>query len=109
VFPLRDIQDVRVVKKRKKKALPVTFSAIGVIVAVTGAAFRSGAPLTIGVMLFVVGWLAWLVQDVDHQLLVKTANGEREAVSSPDPDFLARLEQAVRTALASSGGNASPR
>jgi Family of unknown function (DUF6232) len=108
VFSLRDIQDVRVVTMRKNKALPVAVSTAGVIVAAAGAVFRSGAALAIGVMLVVVGALAWLVQDVTHRLIVKTANGEREAVSSPDPDFLARVEQAVRAALASSA-NASPR
>jgi Family of unknown function (DUF6232) len=108
VFSLRDIQEVRVVTMRKNKAVPVAVSAVGVIVAATGTVFQSGAALMIGVMLIVVGALAWLVQDVAHRLLVKTTNGEREAVSSPDPDFLARVEQAVRTALASSG-NASPR
>src|ERR1700737_1660529 len=101
VFSLRDIQDVRVVTMRKNKALPVAVSTIGVIVAAAGAVFRSGAALSIGVMLVVVGALAWLVQDVTHRLVVKTANGEREAVSSPDPVFLTRVEQAVRAALAS--------
>ncbi len=109
VISLRDIQNVRVVKKRKNKALPIAISAVGVIVAAAGIASQSGAALGIGVMVIVVGWLAWAVQDVYHLLLVETANGEREAVSSPDPEFLARVEQAVRTALASSGGNASPR
>jgi hypothetical protein len=108
VFSLRDIQDVRVVTMRKNKALPVAVSAIGVIVAATGAVFQSAAALAIGVMVIVVGALAWLVQDVTHRLLVKTADGEREAISSSDPDFLARVEQALRTALASSG-NTSPR
>jgi hypothetical protein len=108
VFSLRDIQDVRVVKMRKNKALPIAVSTVGVVVAAAGAVSRSGAALTIGVMLVVVGALAWLVQDVTHRLVVKTANGEREAVSSPDLDFLARVEQAVRTALATSG-NASLR
>jgi hypothetical protein len=108
VFPLRDIHEVRVVKIRKNKALPIAVSSVGVVVAAIGAVVQSGAALTIGVMLVVVGALAWLVQDVNHQLLVKTAKGEQEAVSSPDPDFLARVEQGVRAALASSG-NAPPR
>ncbi|MEA3121155.1 MAG: hypothetical protein QOH33_696 [Paraburkholderia sp.] len=108
VFSLRDIQDVRVVTMRKNKALPLAVSSVGVIVAATGAVLQSGAALAIGVMLIVVGALAWLVQDVKHLLLVNTAAGEREAVSSADLDFLARVERAVRTALTSSG-NASPR
>jgi hypothetical protein len=105
VFALRDIQDVRVVIIRKNKAFPAAISLVGAIVAavgVVGALDRSGAALGLGVMLVVVGALAWLWQDVRHQLVVKTPQGEREAVSSSDLDFLARVEQAVRAALANS-------
>jgi Family of unknown function (DUF6232) len=105
VFALRDIQDVRVVIIRKNKAFPAAISLVGATVAavgVVGALDRSGAALGLGVMLVVVGALAWLWQDVRHQLVVKTPQGEREAVSSSDLDFLARVEQAVRAALANS-------
>jgi Family of unknown function (DUF6232) len=102
VFALRDIQDVRVVITRKNKTFPAAISIVGAAVAAVGALYRSGAALGIGVMLVVVGALAWRWQDVMHQLVVKTPQGEREAVSSPDPDFLARVEQAVRAALANS-------
>jgi hypothetical protein len=101
VFSLREIEDVRVVETRKNKVFPLAISIIGVVLAAAGAAiYRSGAALALGVMLVVVGALAWLAQDVIHRLVVKTANGEREAVSSPDLEFLARVEQAIRGALA---------
>jgi len=102
VFALRDIQDVRVVIIRKNKAFPAAISILGAAVGAVGALYRSGAALGLGVMLVVVGGLAWRWQDVRHQLVVKTPQGEREAVSSPDLDFLARVEQAVRAALENS-------
>ncbi|MEC4511684.1 DUF6232 family protein, partial [Klebsiella pneumoniae] len=48
----------------------------------------------------VVGGLAWTTQDVTHRLIVATAAGDREAVSSTDADFVARVERAVKDALA---------
>ncbi len=109
VFSLRDIEDVRVVATRKNKVLPLTISMVGIVVAAAGTAFYgSGAALSLGVMLVVVGALAWSAQDVIHRLVVKTAEGEREAVSSPDLEFLARVEQALRAALASVRGASPP-
>jgi Family of unknown function (DUF6232) len=102
VFSLRDIQDVRVVIMRKNKTFPLVISIAGAAVAAAGAIYRSGAALGLGVMVAVVGALAWHWQDVRHRLLITTPNGDREAVSSPDLDFLARVEQGVRAALANS-------
>jgi Family of unknown function (DUF6232) len=100
VFALRDIEDVRVVIVRKNKTFPLALSIIGAGVAAAGGIYRAGAGLALGVMLVVVGVLAWYTQDVTHRLVVKTPSGEREAVSSPDLEFLARVEQALRAALA---------
>jgi hypothetical protein len=106
VFPLREILAVRVVTVQKNKILPVTISVIGVIGAIAGGVFRSPAGIVCGVMLAVVGWLTWITQDVTHRLIVETAGGEREALSSVDLDFVERVAQTVRATLAAAAGAA---
>ncbi len=101
IFSLREIQSARVETIQKNKILPLTLSLSGVAAAITGAITSSGAALTIGVMLIVVGYLAWSTQDIKHQLTVSTEAGDREALTSPDPDFVKRVEQALQSALAS--------
>jgi Family of unknown function (DUF6232) len=98
---LRDIEDIRIATGHKRKKLPLAISIIGVAVAVAGAVYQSGAAVALGAMLVVVGFLAWSAQEVTHQLIVKTPNGDREAVTSPDLEFLARVEKALRDALPS--------
>ncbi|WP_414718729.1 DUF6232 family protein [Trinickia sp.] len=99
-FPLRDIQEIRLVTTEKNKALPISIAMIGAAAAVAGVVGRSGAALALGIMLIVVGGLAWRTQDVMFRLFVKTPNGEREAVSSTDAEFLTRVERALRAMLA---------
>ncbi|MDE1179713.1 DUF6232 family protein [Paraburkholderia sp.] len=100
VFPLREIQSVRIVTVQKNRILPVSISVIGVIVAIIGGVTRSSAGLVCGAMLAVVGWLTWATQDVTHRLHVTTATGEREALLSTDLEFVQRVEQYVNDALA---------
>jgi hypothetical protein len=100
VFPLRDILNVRVVTVQKNKVLPVGISVIGLIGAIVGGVFRSPVGIVCGVMLAVVGWLTWITQDVTHRLIVETSSGEREALLSIDLEFVERVAQTVRQALA---------
>jgi hypothetical protein len=107
VFPLRDIQDVRVVTVRKNKLVPWALSLIGVAGVIAGGAFGSPAALVVGVMLIVVGWLTWRTQDVTHRLMVQTGGSEREALSSIDLPFVERVAQTVRDALAAAEAKAT--
>ena len=100
VFPLREILNVRVVTVQKNKVLPVGISVIGLIGAIVGGVFRSPVGIVCGVMLAVVGWLTWITQDVTHRLIVETSSGEREALLSIDLEFVERVAQTVRQALA---------
>lgn len=100
IFPLREIRDLRVVTVHRNKVLPLTVSLVGFGVAIAGGIYGSGAALALGVMLVVVGALAWFTQDVTHRLMVATAGGEREALMTPERAFAERVEQAVRDALA---------
>ncbi|MFM0001502.1 MULTISPECIES: DUF6232 family protein [Paraburkholderia] len=100
VFPLRDIVDVRVVTVPKNKVLPLTISLLGLAGAIVGAILRSPVGMVCGTMLVVVGWLTWLTQDITHRLMVRTANGDREALSSTDRDFVERVGVAVNEAKA---------
>lgn len=100
IFSLREIRDARIETIQKNRILPVSLSMAGVAVAIAGGIWTSGAALTIGVMLIVVGILAWYTQDVMHRLMVATPTGDREAFTSPDRDFVGRVEQALRRALA---------
>jgi hypothetical protein len=108
VFPLRDILNVRVVTVQKNKVLPVAISVIGLIGAIVGGVFRSSAGIVCGIMLIVVGWLTWITQDVTHRLMVETASGEREALSSVDLDFVERVAQTVRDTLAAAPAATTP-
>jgi hypothetical protein len=101
IFSLREITGARIETVQKNKVLPVSLSLAGVVGAIAGGISRSGAALTLGVMLFVVGILTWLTQDVTHRLMVATPTGEREALSSPDLDFVKRVERALQGAVAS--------
>ncbi|HVW49978.1 MAG TPA: DUF6232 family protein [Trinickia sp.] len=99
IFSLREILDARTETIQKNKIVPLSLSLIGAIAAVTGGILGSGAGLTLGVMLVVVGMLAWWTQDITHRLMVVTPSGDREALSSPDLAFVKRVEQALRGAL----------
>ncbi|WP_109480900.1 DUF6232 family protein [Paraburkholderia sp. C35] len=101
VFPLREIQDVRVETVQKNKLIPVAISLIGLAGAIAGGIYSSPLGIVVGVMLIVVGWLTWRTQDVTHRLMVRSAGSEREALSSIDLSFVERVAQTVRDALAS--------
>jgi len=101
IFSLREIQGTRVETIQKNKVLPLTLSLAGAVAAVAGAIWSSGAALALGVMTIVVGLLAWTTQDIRHRLMVSTQDGDREALTSPDLDFVKRVEQALQGALAS--------
>lgn len=107
MFLLREIRDVRTVSVQKNKALPFTISLVGLGGAVAGGVFGSGSAVALGVMLIVVGALTWFTQDITHRLMVTTSNGEREALTSPDLDFVKRVEQTLRLALESASGGPS--
>ncbi|MBU9131958.1 hypothetical protein KTD17_02990 [Burkholderia multivorans] len=98
VFALRDIGDVDVVKVPKNRLVPSLISLIGVVTAVAGGVASSSAALVVGVMLVVVGYLAWTTQDVTYRLMVQMPDGKREALSSVDAEFVERVAQAVRAA-----------
>jgi hypothetical protein len=108
VFPLRDILNVRVITVQKNKFLPVAISLIGLVGAIVGGVFRSPVGIVCGIMLIVVGWLTWITQDVTHRLMVETASGEREALSSVDLDFVERVAQTVRDTLAAAPAATTP-
>jgi hypothetical protein len=78
--------------------LPITISVVGLVGAIVGGVLRAPVGIVCGVMLAVVGWLTWATQDVTHRLMVQTANGEREALSSVDRDFVERVGAAVNEA-----------
>jgi hypothetical protein len=98
VFPLRDIVDVQVVTVPKNKPVPIVISVAGLIGAIVGGVLHSPTGLVCGIMLVVVGWLTWVTQDITHRLMVKTADGEREALMSTDREFVERVSAAVRQA-----------
>lgn len=101
IFPLRDIHDTRVVTVQKNKVVPLAISLTGLAGAITGGALGSSAGLVVGVMLVVVGGLAWTTQDIVHRLFVITDTGEREVLTSPDREFVERVDHALRAAGAS--------
>ncbi|MBN3722819.1 DUF6232 family protein [Burkholderia sp. Ac-20379] len=107
VFPLRDIRDASVVTVNKDRIVPVGISLIGVAGVIAGAVYGSSAGLVIGVMLAVVGYLAWISQDVTYQLIVDTAEGKREAVVSVEREFVERVAQAVLQAKAAQASQAA--
>ncbi len=100
VFALRDIRQVDVVKIPKNRLVPSLISLIGVAAAVAGGIASSSAALVVGVMLAVVGYLAWTTQDVTYRLMVEMPDGKREALSSVDVEFVERVAQVVRDARA---------
>jgi hypothetical protein len=100
VFALREIRSVRVETVQKNKIVPVVISVLGLIGAIVGGILGSSAGLVCGVMLAVVGVLAWLTQDVTHRLMVETSDGDREALSSAEREFVERVEQIVLQAQA---------
>ncbi len=100
VFALRDIRQVDVVKIPKNRLVPSLISLIGVVAAVAGGIASSSAAIVVGVMLAVVGYLAWTTQDVTYRLMVEMPDGKREALSSVDVEFVERVAQVVRDARA---------
>ncbi|KWZ38953.1 hypothetical protein WS72_29685 [Burkholderia savannae] len=100
IFALREIRGVEVLTVRKNKIVPYAISLIGVAAAVAGGSLGSSATLVAGVMLIVVGYLAWTTQDVTHRLIVDKPDGKREAITSVDREFVERVAQAVNAARA---------
>ncbi|EAY66222.1 hypothetical protein BCPG_04603 [Burkholderia cenocepacia PC184] len=98
VFALRDIRHVDVVKIPKNRLVPSLISLIGAAIAVAGGIGASSAALVVGVMLVVVGYLAWATQDITYRLMVEMPDGKREALSSVDAEFVERVAQVVRDA-----------
>lgn len=103
VFALREIQNVRVETVQKNRIVPLLISLAGLAGAIAGGAFGSSAGLVCGVMLIVVGLLSWFTQDITHRLIVETASGDREALSSIEREFVVRVEQTVLQARAAMG------
>lgn len=102
VFQLRDIQDLRVVTIPKNKIVPITISLLGLVGAIVGGVLGSGAGFVCGIMLIVVGVLAWMTQDVTHRLIVENGTETREVLSSLDRAFVEKVEQTVRVAMSDS-------
>ncbi|WAS57165.1 DUF6232 family protein [Burkholderia ambifaria] len=100
VFPLRDIRNVDVVKIPKNRLVPWLISLVGVAAAIAGGIGGSSGALVVGVMLAVVGYLAWTTQDITYRLMVEMPDGKREALSSVDAEFVERVAQIVREARA---------
>jgi hypothetical protein len=101
--PLRisDIRAVRIVADKRGVVLPGCISIAGVILLAIGFVRASGAFWVPGLMLAVVGWLAWWTQDTKHRLYVDTlSKGEIEALASADPQFVERVAAAITTARA---------
>jgi hypothetical protein len=107
VFAMRDIEDVQVIDGRRNRALPITLGVLGVALGVYGGIDGSAAALVCGVMLFVVGLIAWFTQDAPHRLVVVIGGEQREALTSVDRDFAERVQQVVRLAMAGRGDAAS--
>ncbi|KVE35480.1 DUF6232 family protein [Burkholderia sp. TSV86] len=98
LFALREIRDVEVLTIRKNKIVPWSISLIGLAAAVYGGLSGTSALLVAGVMLIVVGYLAWITQDVTHRLIVVMPDGKHEALTSVERDFVERAARAVRAA-----------
>ncbi|MDR8727185.1 DUF6232 family protein [Burkholderia pseudomultivorans] len=105
VFPLRDIRRIDVVKIPKNRVVPSLISLVGAATAVAGGIGASSAALVAGVMLVVVGYLAWTTQDVTYRLMVEMPDGKREALSSVDVEFVERVAQVVRDAQAATAAS----
>ncbi|WP_175697749.1 DUF6232 family protein [Burkholderia ambifaria] len=105
VFPLRDIRNVDVVKIPKNRVVPWLISLIGVAAAIAGGIGGSSGALVVGVMLAVVGYLAWTTQDITYRLMVEMPDGKREALSSVDAEFVERVAQIVRDARAATAAS----
>lgn len=99
IFALREIRGVEVRTVRKNKLVPCAISLTGAA-AIAGGALGSSALLVAGVMLVVVGYLAWTTQDVTHRLIVDMPDGKREAIMSVDREFVERVAHAVDAARA---------
>jgi ABC-type Fe2+-enterobactin transport system substrate-binding protein len=105
LFALRDIRGVEVLTVQKNRIVPTAISLLGLLAAIAGGVWASNVALVAGVMLVVVGYLAWTTQDVTHRLMVDTADGQREALSSVDLDFVERVAEVVRTARAAASAS----
>ena len=104
LFALREIRATRIVTVHKNRIVPVAISLTGLALAVFGT-LRGAAVATVpGIMLVVVGWLAWRTQDITHRLMIGTESGEREALTSPDLEFVQRVDATLQRALTSAAG-----
>ncbi|PXW22491.1 DUF6232 family protein [Paraburkholderia caballeronis] len=107
VFPLRDVEDLRVVTVPRNRTVPTILSLIGVAGFAAGIGFGSAVAIVCGLMMIVVGWLTWITQDVTHRLIVVSGGEQREALSSVELAFVERVADVIRGAMAGKGDAAA--
>lgn len=90
-FSLQEIRSVAVHTHGRKKGLPSVIAAVGAGTVLAGAMLGSGAVLVLGGMLAVIGWLTWVTQGVTYSLWLEMPGGPREALESPDREFIERI------------------
>ncbi len=106
LFALREIRATRIVTVHKNRIVPVAISLTGLALAVFGTLRSTPVATVPGIMLVVVGWLAWKTQDITHRLMIGTESGEREALTSPDLEFVQRVEATLQRAVSPAPGGA---
>jgi hypothetical protein len=100
VHSLRDVQAAHVLLSRHDRAVPMTLMIAGVALGATGLFIASGAGAFLGLMMVVVGWIAWRFQDIVHRVILVGPAGEVVAFVNADAALVQRVAAATVAALA---------
>ena len=99
VHSLRDVQAVHAVVSRHDRVLPLIIMTPGLVLGVGGLFRQSGAAAFLGLMLLVVGGIAWRFQDIVHRVILTGPAGETVALVNPDLVLVERVVIATSAAL----------
>jgi len=95
-YAMSGITSVKAGERKPSRGWPVSLIVIGVI------AFLSGM-IGAAVIFLAAGGLWWYLQKTEYAVLLRTASGEAEALTSKDKGYVTRVVAALNDAIVARG------
>jgi hypothetical protein len=95
-YAMSGITSVAAGERKPSRVWPVTLIVIGVI------AFMFGSPGA-AVICVAAGGVWWYLQKTEYAVLLRTASGEAEALTSKDKGYVTRIVAALNNAIVARG------
>lgn len=103
VYPVNGLTAIRTATEQPKRGASIVLGILGALVLLPGLSNGSGTALLIGAVLIGLAVLLWMRAKTTYHLLFGTAGGEKQALSSDNSEFIARVSNAINDALIARG------